>query len=157
MWNAVVYTRGNFSLFPWLSFPLYNDNRLHQGEKLCEIISAVSNIYSSSQTHWVCFRGRVLGVCVIGRWCSVVMSTVSNLVWTISTWFRENISLYSLHYLSRACWVSGLWGVWSTLLLVCVLTSAGQHTNLVLGGVQGNVSLGCFTTSWCISRFCFSW
>ena len=43
--------------------------------------------------------------------------------------------------------------MWSALIFLCIFTSAGEHTNLALGGVQGKLALGFSSFMWCISKF----
>ena len=39
------------------------------------------------------------------------------------------------------------------IIFLCIFTSAGEHTDLVLGRVKGKIVLGFSTLNCCISRF----
>ena len=118
---------------------------LDQWETPHEIIPAFSSISNSSFINFICFSGICVYFLCNRRMISCINTILSSIMWPISSWYGENISIYSSNNFFKACWVSRFYRVWSRLIFLCVLTFVGEHTNLALGRVQGKVVSDCFT------------
>ena len=121
-------------------------------EKLHEMIPAFSNISNHSWTHWVCFSDNVYGFCAIWGLSPISMPIISNLVWPISLWYSENISLYSLHNLFKTCCFSDFVGYGLDWFSMCIQSCIWTCTFSTCRE-QCKVMLHFTTFRWHISKF----